>query len=611
MRNNSEQWHAESPPRQVRSPEKRGPPVVPTPTHSDENAVKTSHESFQAWAHRLAGAALAAALMTSSPLLAHPPLFASALPLVAPLAGLLLVLVALFAWHVFRRRPAAREASRVAGFDSAELVELLDLSSDWQWKTDAQHRYVHITAGLQEHSRIDPLEFLGRTPWELDSGEALAHRDACQASLAQQAPLNLTLCRHDNTGRRRYLELVGRPLYHDGSFAGYHGIGRDITHRVESDQSLRENQVRYRELIESVNEIIFRTDESGRLTFLNRGWETITGYTLKESLDTALVDHFHPDDRTAAWHQISLVFRQEIPAWSAQLRLLTQNGEIRWVEATAHRVDRGNEDGTAPRGLAGTLFDISARKIAEMTLRNINRELEARVRARTAELEASNRELEAFSYSVSHDLRAPLRAIDGFARILEEELGDGLEPDAREHIGRIRKAGMRMSHLIDDLIKLAQLARHSLQRETFDLSELAIQIIDELRRNEPDRRVEVEITRDLLVTADRGLMQLALQNLLGNAWKFSSRNAVAHISLTAKRDLGQRVFCITDDGVGFDMTFASNLFRAFHRLHRSTDFPGSGIGLATTYRIIERHGGQIWAKSKPGEGASFYFTLGR
>lgn len=549
--------------------------------------------------------------MTPYPLLAHPPLFASALPLAAPLAALLLVLVALFAWHVFRRRPAAAEAPRVAGFDSAEVVELLDLSSDWQWKTDAQHRYVHITAGLQEQSRIDPLEFLGHTPWELDCGDGPAQsREAWRESLSQHGPLHLTLCRRDRTGKRRYLELVGRALHRDGSFAGYHGIGRDITQRVESEQSLRENQVRYRELIESVNEIIFRTDENGRLTFLNRGWETITGCTVKESLDTALADHFHPDDRVAAEHQISLVHRLELPAWTAQLRLLTRNGEIRWVEATAHRVDHGNEDDPAPRGLAGTLFDISARKIAEMTLRNLNRELETRVRARTAELEAANRELEAFSYSVSHDLRTPLRAIDGFARILEEELGDRVEPNARDHIVRIRNAGMRMSHLIDDLIKLAHLARHSLQKETFDLSELAIQIIDELRRNEPERRVEVEITRDLIVRADRGLMQLALQNLLGNAWKFSSRNEVAHISLTARRDLGQRVFCVTDDGVGFDMTFASNLFRAFHRLHSGTDFPGSGIGLATTYRIIERHGGQIWAKSKPGEGASFYFTLG-
>ncbi|KON82218.2 PAS domain S-box protein [Azoarcus sp. PA01] len=549
--------------------------------------------------------------MTPYPLLAHPPLFASPLPLAAPLAALALVLVALFAWHVLRRRPAPAEGRRVAGFDSAELVELLDLSSDWQWKTDAQHRYVHITAGLQEHSRIDPLEFLGHTPWELDCGDAPAQSgEAWRESLAQHAPLHLTLCRRDSTGKRRYLELIGCAVHRDGNFAGYDGIGRDITDRVESEQSLRENQVRYRELIESVNEIIFRTDENGRLTFLNRGWETITGYTVKESLGTALADHFHPDDRVAAEHQISLVHRLELPAWTAQLRLLTRNGEIRWVEANAHRVDHGNEDDPALLGLAGTLFDISARKIAEMTLRNLNRELETRVRARTAELEAANRELEAFSYSVSHDLRAPLRAIDGFARILDEELGDRVEPNAREHIVRIRNAGMRMSHLIDDLIKLAQLARHSLHKETFDLSELAIQIIDELRRNEPERRVEVEITRDLVVRADRGLMQLVLQNLLGNAWKFSSRNAVAHISLTARRDLGQRVFCVTDDGVGFDMTFANNLFRAFHRLHSGIDFPGSGIGLATTYRIIERHGGQIWAKSKPGEGASFYFTLG-
>jgi hypothetical protein len=269
------------------------------------------------------------------------------------------------------------------------------------------------------------------------------------------------------------------------------------------------------------------------------------------------------------------------------------------------------QDGaSAPHGLAGTLDDITARRVAEMTLRNINQELEARVKLRTAELEASNRELEGFSYSVSHDLRAPLRAIDGFARILEEELDDQLDENARGHIERIRKASTRMAHLIDDLIELARLTRQSLHRETFDLSEIALQIVEELRAEEPERKVEVEITTDLMVTADRTLMRVVLENLLHNAWKFSSRKEIAHISFSAERERERRVFCVSDDGAGFDMAFAGNLFRPFHRLHGSAEFPGSGIGLANVQRIIQRHGGRIWAESEPGKGAKFCFTLG-
>jgi len=561
--------------------------------------------------HR-AGAALVAAIL---PAAARASVLDSmnelqVLSLGAAIAALLAALVALPRWRTVLRRTATRVGPARDAFDAEELLELLDLSSDWLWKTDEQHRYVHVTAGLREHSRIDPKEFIGLTPWELDcGGNPPEDWEACRKSIAERAPLRLTLCHRDRAQRRCHLELTGRPVFRGGHFAGYQGIGRDVTLRIETERALRENQVRYREVIESVNEIIFRTDAAGRLTFLNRAWETITGYSLKESLDTALVDYFHPDDRNAAWHQMASVSRLEHPAFAAQLRIRTRRGEVRWIEAAAHPVSHP-DGGTAPAGLAGTLFDISARKIAEMTLRNINQELEARVRLRTAELEASNRELEAFSYSVSHDLRAPLRAIDGFARILEEELAERLDDDARDHLARIRKATGRMSHLIDDLLKLAQLTRQSLHKETFDLSELALQIVDELRANDPERPVAVEITTGLIVTADRSLMQIALENLLQNAWKFSSRNPQAHISLTAERERERRVFCVADNGVGFDMAFANKLFRPFHRLHVSADFPGSGIGLANVHRIIERHGGTIWAKSKPGEGARFYFTLG-
>ena len=531
------------------------------------------------------------------------------LPLVAAIIALIATLIALQRWRA-TRLAAIRLGPAPDVFDPDQLLELLNLSADWLWKTDEQHRYIHVTNGLREHSLIDPHAFLGRTPWELDCGGTSGDNwDACRDSIAQRAPLRLMLCHRDEAARACYLELIGCPVYSGRRFTGYHGIGRDITQRIETEQALRENQVRYREVIESVNEVIFRTNANGRLTFLNRAWETITGHPLNESLDTPLADYFHPDDRATAVQEMARANRHEIPRWCAQLRMRTRTGEVRWIEAAVHPVSPG-AGATALDGLTGTLSDISDRKIAELTLRNLNQELEARVRLRTAELQASNHELEAFSYSVSHDLRAPLRAIDGFARILEEDLGDRLDAEAREHLGRIRKASARMAHLIDDLLQLARLARRPLRTETFDLSELAIQIIDELRAEDPERQVAVEITTGLTVRADRGLMLVALENLLRNAWKFSSRNEFTHISLTAERERDERVFCVSDNGVGFDMAFAGKLFHAFHRLHGSADFSGSGIGLANVHRIVERHGGHIWAESEPGEGARFYFTLG-
>ena len=286
----------------------------------------------------------------------------------------------------------------------------------------------------------------------------------------------------------------------------------------------------------------------------------------------------------------------------------TRSGEIRWVEVTARRA---RDAGLAEAALTGTVDDISARKVSELTLRNLNQELEARVRLRTAELETSNRELEAFSYSVSHDLRAPLRAIDGFARILEEELKEGDQAQASAHLARIRKATARMAQLIDALINLALLTRQPLQKETFDLSRIASQIADELHAEEPDRKVSIEITQGLTVTADQALIYAMLDNLLRNAWKFTAEREHARIALKAERIGERRVFCIEDNGSGFDMEHAGNLFRAFYRLHNSDSYPGTGIGLATVQRIVHRHDGSIWAESRSGEGARFLFTLGQ
>lgn len=374
------------------------------------------------------------------------------------------------------------------------------------------------------------------------------------------------------------------------------------------NRSLQESVDRYRDMLESVSEVIFRIDQHGQLLFLNSAWKDLSGYEIGMSLGRQLIDFLHPDDRTAACERFASLTQGESKECNCQLRLRTRSGEIRWIELTGRVAE---EPGRGAWSLAGTLNDISARKVAELTLKNLNQELESRVRMRTAELEASTRELEAFSYSVSHDLRAPLRAIDGFARILEDDLADRLGATDRNHLERIRKAAERMANLIDALIALATLTRQPLRQESFDLSEIATLIIDELRAENPERQVEVEITAGLIVTADRVLMHAMLENLLRNAWKFSSRQPVARISFRAELDGNRRVYCVEDNGAGFDMKFAGNLFRPFQRLHNSHDFPGTGIGLATVQRIVQRHKGTIWAESSPNGGSKFHFTLGR
>jgi PAS domain S-box-containing protein len=364
----------------------------------------------------------------------------------------------------------------------------------------------------------------------------------------------------------------------------------------------------YREVVDSLSEVVFRTDESGRLVFLNDAWKDLSGFELDYSRQHPLTDFLHPDDRLRARDAIRGLLAGDGQEWSDELRLRTGSGEIRWVGVTARALrDRAGHEA----GIAGTIDDISARKIAEFSLRNLNQELETRVRSRTAELEAAVRELEAFSYSVSHDLRAPLRAIDGFARILAEEVGPQLAPQHREQLARIRAGAERMAILIDALIDLATVSRQPLRRQTVDLSQLAESVIRELQAETPDRDVAVEITRDLAVVADPALMHVLLDNLLRNAWKFTTRTAGARIAFGATREGGRTLFHVEDNGAGFDMNYAGKLFQPFQRLHGQEEFPGTGIGLATVQRIVARHDGRVWASAEPGGGARFCFTLGQ
>jgi PAS domain S-box-containing protein len=247
----------------------------------------------------------------------------------------------------------------------------------------------------------------------------------------------------------------------------------------------------------------------------------------------------------------------------------------------------------------GILRDITEQKIAE-----------DRLRLQNAQLAVANKELEAFSYSVSHDLRAPLRAIDGFSHALLEDCRDQLSPEGTVHLERIRAATARMGQLIDGMLALARTARSAMVREKVSLSSLAGEIVSHLQRAEPDRQVTVEIAPNLIVEGDRVLLQVMLENLLGNAWKFTSRISDARIEFGSRTGTAQPIYFVRDNGAGFDMKYADQLFGAFQRLHDARDYPGTGIGLATVQRIIQRHGGRVWAESELGRGTTFYFSFG-
>jgi signal transduction histidine kinase len=256
--------------------------------------------------------------------------------------------------------------------------------------------------------------------------------------------------------------------------------------------------------------------------------------------------------------------------------------------------------------VTSVIRDVTARREIEQRIQALNADLARRV----AELAAVNRELEAFSYSVSHDLRAPLRSIDGFSQGLLEEYAGQLDATAMDYLRRIRAATQRMGELIDDLLDLSRVTRREMRHDDVDLTALATAVTAELHRAEPERPVEVDIAEGLQGRGDPALLRLLLENLLGNAWKFTARARPARIEVGVRREGGGLAYYVQDNGVGFDTAYADKLFGAFQRLHAASEFPGTGIGLATVQRIVLRHGGRVWADSAPGQGATFYFTLG-
>jgi PAS domain S-box-containing protein len=385
-------------------------------------------------------------------------------------------------------------------------------------------------------------------------------------------------------------------------------LERDIQNREQAQKAARKSQERLRLALDSANAGSWEWDlRTNRNVWSDEVWKLygLEPGTCQPSYETWR-QAVHPDDRAEAERIVG-----EAAAAGAELnvefRVNGPNDSQRWLLARAQPLR--NAKGQA-EVFVGIALDITHRKQAELEIRQLNSRLEERVSQRTAELETANKELEAFSYSVSHDLRAPLRGIDGWSLALAEDYSDQLDQRALQYLDRVRSETQRMGLLIDDMLQLSRISSSGLRVAPVDLSTVAEGIADRLREANAGRRLVFLIQPGLTAAGDARLLEIALTNLLSNAAKFTGPREEAQVEFGVTQCQSEPVFYVRDNGVGFDMTYAGTLFGAFQRLHKASEFPGTGIGLAIVQRVIHRHRGRVWAEAQRDRGATFFFTIG-
>ena len=373
--------------------------------------------------------------------------------------------------------------------------------------------------------------------------------------------------------------------------------------RQRAEERLKRASAYNRSLIEASLDPLVMIAPDGKITDANSGTEKATGRVRQKLIGTDFCDYFSDPAKARVGYQQT--FREGF-VQDYELGIRHQDGHLTPVlyNASVYRDEAG-----VVIGVFAAARDITERKRAEQEVRRLNEQLEQRVRERTAELEASNKELEAFTYSVSHDLRAPLRHVDGFSKLLVDKHGAELSPDAQEDIATIRDSVLHMGILIDDLLNLARLGRKQMSMQATGLNSLVDEARADLMRENPDRTIEWKVETLPFVECDPALVKQVFANLLSNAVKFTRPRKPAVIEVGTTQQEGCAVIFVRDNGVGFNMKYATKLFGVFQRLHRSEDFEGTGVGLATVQRIIHKHGGRVWAEAALNQGATFYFTL--
>jgi PAS domain S-box-containing protein len=376
----------------------------------------------------------------------------------------------------------------------------------------------------------------------------------------------------------------------------------NITERKKS----QEYQQRLMGIIEATPDIVGIADAEGRTIYLNRAGRERLGFGPDEDLGNKNISEYHPADTAQKIKEKALPQAVTLGTWHGESIFLTRQKE----KFPASQVLIAHKSAAGEVNYYSTIArDITQQKLAEAELHKYRVHLEELVAERTRELEVSNKELESYSYSIAHDLRAPLRTIVSFSQILQEDAGHRLNPTESSYLKRLIESGKYMAKLIDDILDLARISRAELKPVTVNITLFARAIATRLQQTDKERKIRWNIQDDIQTVGDQALLTIALENLLGNSWKYTSKTNNAYIEVGQKQQNGQNVFFVKDNGVGFDMKYAGKLFGTFQRLH-GDDFEGTGIGLATVARVINRHGGNIWAEAAVGQGATFYFSIG-
>jgi len=399
----------------------------------------------------------------------------------------------------------------------------------------------------------------------------------------------------------------------EGNATHFTGFVVDITQRRQAERALKDSVRRLQTLADNIPNLAFMADPDGAITWHNKRWYDYTGQSEQTTLEwggQGILDPGILPDVLVNW-QLSLAAKTP---FSMVFPLKGADGVFR---PFLTRMVPAFDEAGGIKNWFGTSTDVSELQDAQATLQRrqesllkLNEELEKRVQERTTQLEAVHTELEAFSYSISHDLRAPLRAVDGFSQAILKYYHDRLDEEGQDYLARIRRGCQRMADLINHLLDLSRLTRQELIRvPDVNLSAMAVDIANALKQENPERDVWFNIAPNAVVSGDPHLLKAALQHLLANAWKYTSRHQTACIEFGRLTDRPTPTFYVKDDGAGFEMKHVKKLFRTFQRLHTDNEFPGSGIGLATVARVIHRHAGQVWAEGAVEQGATFYFTV--
>ncbi len=510
---------------------------------------------------------------------------------------LLVVGVILLLYQSNQERLKAQAALQRQAEKLNELAEQVELAHDAIFSRDFSGHITYWNRGAEERYGWRKEEALGRVSHDLLKTEfSVPLNDIENQILSSQSwEGELTQTRRD--GGRVIMEsrwVLVRDL------AGNPKVILEINHDVTDRKQL---EVKFRGLLESAPDAMVVAGVNGRIALVNAQAERFFGYPREELLQQSvemLVPEAFRGEHYANWARLFQEARTGPLRAGLEFYGRRKDGTEFPLEISLSPIETGRET-----LVSSGIRDVTDRKQVELGIRKLNAELERR----GADLEASNRELETFAYSVSHDLRAPLRAIDGFSQVLMEDYAENLDGEGRNCLRRVRAATQRMGELIDCLLGLARLNRQELQRSNVDLSAVAGAIAQNLRQSDPSRRVDFVITPGAQAQGDRRLLEVALQNLLANAWKFTGKMPHARIEFGVSGSNGKSVFYVRDNGAGFDMAYAGKLFGTFQRLHAQGEFEGHGIGLATVRRVISRHGGRIWAESQVGKGATFSFTL--